>query len=155
MAGGVGGVETVTGSRYLLESDASRVLVDCGLFQGLKKLRARNWAEPGFSAAAVDAVVLTHADVDVFGVEFKGRRGVGGVEFDRIGCARTTRARLGPAAHEAKRGRIDDLDFAGARFEFQQGQVQLTLPVDKPVRLRNCRDCEKEKNQPSHLTTGW
>jgi metallo-beta-lactamase family protein len=60
----LGAAETVTGSRYLLESDDSRVLVDCGLFQGLKKLRQRNWAPPGFTAASVDAVVLTHAHLD-------------------------------------------------------------------------------------------
>jgi metallo-beta-lactamase family protein len=59
-----GAAETVTGSRYLVESAASRVLVDCGLFQGYKRLRQRNWAEPGFAAAAVDAVVLTHAHLD-------------------------------------------------------------------------------------------
>jgi metallo-beta-lactamase family protein len=60
----LGAAETVTGSRYLIESDASRVLVDCGLFQGYKKLRERNWAAPGFSAAAVNAIVLTHAHLD-------------------------------------------------------------------------------------------
>jgi metallo-beta-lactamase family protein len=60
----LGAAETVTGSRYLLESERSRVLVDCGLFQGYKKLRQRNWAEPGFSAAAVDAIALTHAHLD-------------------------------------------------------------------------------------------
>ena len=60
----LGAAETVTGSRYLVESQESRVLVDCGLFQGYKKLRERNWADPGFSPAAVDAVVLTHAHLD-------------------------------------------------------------------------------------------
>lgn len=60
----LGAAETVTGSRYLVESSRSRVLVDCGLFQGYKKLRERNWAEPGFTPAAVDAVVLTHAHLD-------------------------------------------------------------------------------------------
>lgn len=60
----LGAAETVTGSRYLLESDASRVLVDCGLFQGYKKLRQRNWAPPGFTPASLDAVVLTHAHLD-------------------------------------------------------------------------------------------
>ncbi len=60
----LGAAETVTGSRYLLESERSRVLVDCGLFQGYKKLRERNWAAPGFTAASLDAVVLTHAHLD-------------------------------------------------------------------------------------------
>ncbi len=60
----LGAAETVTGSRYLVETDGCRVLVDCGLFQGYKKLRRRNWLEPGFTPASIDAVVLTHAHLD-------------------------------------------------------------------------------------------
>ena len=59
-----GAAGTVTGSKYLIQSDRARVLVDCGLFQGLKELRLRNWQELPFSAAAVDAVILTHAHID-------------------------------------------------------------------------------------------
>jgi metallo-beta-lactamase family protein len=59
-----GAAETVTGSRYLVESEVSRVLVDCGLFQGVKKLRQRNWLAPGFTPGGLDAVVLTHAHLD-------------------------------------------------------------------------------------------
>ena len=60
----LGATGTVTGSRYLVEIQGQRVLVDCGLFQGYKKLRERNWAAPGFEAASIDAVVLTHAHLD-------------------------------------------------------------------------------------------
>ncbi|MBC7929925.1 MAG: MBL fold metallo-hydrolase [Rubrivivax sp.] len=59
-----GGVGTVTGSKYLVESGRSRVLVDCGLFQGLRELRERNWEDPPFDVRALDAVVITHAHVD-------------------------------------------------------------------------------------------
>lgn len=59
-----GGVGTVTGSKYLIETDRSRVLVDCGMFQGLKELRQRNWQEPPFDARAVNAVLITHAHID-------------------------------------------------------------------------------------------
>jgi metallo-beta-lactamase family protein len=59
-----GGVGTVTGSKYLVESQGSRVLVDCGLFQGLRELRERNWEDPPFDAKSLDAVVITHAHVD-------------------------------------------------------------------------------------------
>jgi len=59
-----GAAGTVTGSKYLIESDHARVLVDCGLFQGLKELRLRNWQELPFNAGAVDAVILTHAHID-------------------------------------------------------------------------------------------
>ncbi len=62
-----GAAETVTGSKYLLEAGDARVLVDCGMFQGLKELRLRNWARLPFPPKSVDAVVLTHAHIDHIG----------------------------------------------------------------------------------------
>lgn len=59
-----GGVGTVTGSKYLLESNGKKVLVDCGLFQGEKHLRERNWAEQPFDPTDLDAVIITHAHID-------------------------------------------------------------------------------------------
>jgi metallo-beta-lactamase family protein len=60
----LGATGTVTGSKYLVTGPGSRVLVDCGLFQGYKQLRLRNWATPPFDPRAIDAVVLTHAHID-------------------------------------------------------------------------------------------
>ena len=60
----LGAAETVTGSKYLLTDSQQRVLVDCGLFQGLKTLRLRNWAPLPFDPASISAVVLTHAHLD-------------------------------------------------------------------------------------------
>jgi metallo-beta-lactamase family protein len=60
----LGAARTVTGSKYLLEVQERRVLVDCGLFQGLKPLRERNWQPLPVPASSIDAVVLTHAHVD-------------------------------------------------------------------------------------------
>ena len=59
-----GGVGTVTGSKYLIEHNDARVLVDCGLFQGLKELRERNWQDPPFDPKSIDAVIITHAHID-------------------------------------------------------------------------------------------
>ncbi len=59
-----GGVGTVTGSKYLLEHNGKRILVDCGLFQGLKELRERNWQSPPFDPKEIDAVIITHAHID-------------------------------------------------------------------------------------------
>ena len=59
-----GAARTVTGSRFLIEHDGTRILVDCGMFQGRKEIRSRNWADPGFDPESVDAVVLTHAHID-------------------------------------------------------------------------------------------
>jgi metallo-beta-lactamase family protein len=60
----LGGVGTVTGSKYLLEADGLRVLVDCGLFQGYKQLRLRNWAPLPVDPTQIDLVILTHAHLD-------------------------------------------------------------------------------------------
>lgn len=59
-----GGAGTVTGSRHLLSYQGRRLLVDCGLFQGLKKLRLLNWEPPPFNPQAIDAAVLTHTHID-------------------------------------------------------------------------------------------
>ncbi|HKN82680.1 MAG TPA: MBL fold metallo-hydrolase [Pyrinomonadaceae bacterium] len=59
-----GGVGTVTGSKYLVNTERARVLVDCGLFQGLKELRERNWQEPPFDPRSINAVLITHAHID-------------------------------------------------------------------------------------------
>lgn len=60
----LGAVGTVTGSRYLLEDDGRKILIDAGLFQGRKELRERNWAPPTFDPADIDAMLLTHAHID-------------------------------------------------------------------------------------------
>ncbi len=60
----LGANATVTGSRYLIEAGDKRILVDCGLFQGYKPLRLRNWAPFPVDPASIDAVVLTHAHLD-------------------------------------------------------------------------------------------
>lgn len=85
----LGATGTVTGSRYLVEHRGRRLLVDCGLFQGLKQLRLRNWDALPLAAAQIDAVVLTHAHIDHSGflprlIEL-GFRG-------RIHCTRATRS---------------------------------------------------------------
>lgn len=62
-----GAARTVTGSKYLLEAGGARVLIDCGMFQGQKHLRERNWAGTPFKAGELDAVLLTHAHLDHVG----------------------------------------------------------------------------------------
>ena len=64
----LGAARTVTGSKYLLEADGQRVLIDCGLFQGLRELRRRNWSAFPFDPASLSAVLLTHAHIDHSGM---------------------------------------------------------------------------------------
>jgi metallo-beta-lactamase family protein len=60
----LGATGTVTGSKYLVNSGSRFILVDCGLFQGFKQLRLRNWAPLPVNPKLIDAVILTHAHID-------------------------------------------------------------------------------------------
>lgn len=60
----LGGVQTVTGSKYLIQTNQSNILVDCGLFQGYKELRLRNWTSLPINPKKIDYVLLTHAHID-------------------------------------------------------------------------------------------
>ena len=60
----LGAIGTVTGSRFLLEGAKSKVLIDCGLYQGLKELRLKNWERFSIDAASIDAVVISHSHLD-------------------------------------------------------------------------------------------
>lgn len=83
----LGAAGTVTGSKYLVRAGNNRLLVDCGLFQGFKPLRLRNWADPPFDPAGIAAVILTHAHIDHSGylplLVKKGFRG-------RVYCSEAT-----------------------------------------------------------------
>ncbi|MFZ3087053.1 MAG: MBL fold metallo-hydrolase [Methylotenera sp.] len=84
----LGATGTVTGSKYLLKSGEKRILVDCGLFQGLKQLRLKNWANLPINPKEIDAVVLTHAHIDHSGyLPLLVKQGFTG----KVYCSETTR----------------------------------------------------------------
>ncbi|MCX4029665.1 MBL fold metallo-hydrolase [Endozoicomonas sp. SM1973] len=60
----LGGTGTVTGSKYLITYQDKKILVDCGLYQGVKNVRLRNWQQFPVNPAAITAIILTHAHLD-------------------------------------------------------------------------------------------
>ena len=60
----LGAAGTVTGSKFLIQTESKRILVDCGLFQGLKELRLLNWGKLPVDVAQIDIVLLTHGHLD-------------------------------------------------------------------------------------------
>lgn len=60
----LGGAETVTGSKHLLKTPELTILIDCGLFQGVKYLREQNWMQLDTDVSEIDAIILTHAHLD-------------------------------------------------------------------------------------------
>jgi metallo-beta-lactamase family protein len=108
----LGAAGTVTGSRYLLERKGMRILVDCGLFQGLKNLRLRNWAAFPVKPKSVSAVLLTHAHLDHSGyLPALVRDGFDGA----IHCSKATRDLCKILLSDSARLQEQDAEFANRR----------------------------------------
>jgi metallo-beta-lactamase family protein len=96
----LGAAGTVTGSRHFLESGQARLLLDCGLFQGLKELRLRNWAPSPVPAPSIGGVLLSHAHIDHSGALPRlGREGFRGPVYCTGGTAELLQIMLPDAAH--------------------------------------------------------
>ncbi len=108
----LGATGTVTGSKYLVGVGSKRVLIDCGLFQGFKQLRLRNWAALPVPAHAIDTVVLTHAHIDHSGyLPLLVRQGFAGTVY----CTHATRALLGVLLPDSGRLQEEEATFANRR----------------------------------------
>ena len=103
-----GGAGTVTGSKHLLSHNGKHILVDCGLFQGLKNLRELNWEPLPIAPKELDAVVLTHAHAD-------HAHGLAGIETATSIAHESTRDRLAldPGAVAVAVGGLADGGAAG------------------------------------------
>lgn len=106
----LGGTETVTGSKFLVESGDTKVLIDCGLFQGYKWLRKRNWQSLPLDIDDLDAVVLTHAHLDHSGyVPRLYQQGYRGPVY----CHRATRDLCGVLLPDSGHIQEEDARFLG------------------------------------------
>ncbi len=124
----LGAARTVTGSKYLLEVDGHRILVDCGLFQGLKDLRLRNWAPLPVAPETIDCVVLTHAHIDHSGwLPRLVSQGFAGPVYCTAGTADLCRLVLPDAAHLQE----EDAKFANKRgYSKHQPALPLYTELD-------------------------
>src|SRR3954471_6766215 len=119
----LGAAGTVTGSKHLLEVDGRRILVDCGLFQGLKELRLRNWAPLPVDPASIDVVILTHAHLDHCG--YLPRLVAGGFR-GRVFCTSGTQDLCKIVLPDAGRLQEEDANYAN-RHGYSKHQPALPL----------------------------
>jgi len=119
----LGGVGTVTGSKCLVSAGASRILIDCGLFQGYKQLRLRNWSALPFDPQTLNAVVLTHAHLDHSGyIPLLAKSGFGGPIYCTSGTRDLCAILLPDSGHLQER----DAEFAN-RHAFSKHHPAMPL----------------------------
>ncbi len=136
-----GAAGTVTGSRHLLSSGSKRVLVDCGLFQGLKALRLRNREPLPFDVKSLDAVVLTHAHLDHSGfLPVLVREGYAGPIYCTEPTEDLTRILLADSGHLQE----EDARYANKKGHtrhrpaqplYTEEEARLVSPLLRPVPL--------------------
>lgn len=108
----LGGAGSVTGSKFLIEVGGARILIDCGLYQGGKELRLRNWAPFPVPPPSLDAIVLTHAHLDHVGyLPLLVREGFRG----EVVCTAATRALSRIVLPDSARLQEREADLANAR----------------------------------------
>lgn len=119
----LGATGTVTGSKYLVTSGDTRILVDCGLFQGLKELRLRNWDRLPIDLSTLSAVILTHAHIDHCGylplLVKQGYRG-------RVYCSGATRELCAIVLPDSGRLQEEQAEYAN-QHDFSKHKPALPL----------------------------
>lgn len=135
----LGAAGTVTGAKFLLEVEGAAVLLECGLFQGPRELRARNWSAPPLGTRPLEAVVISHAHIDHSGyLPRLAREGFTGPVYCSPGTAELLRIMLPDAAHlqeeEAEyRNRTGATRYQPALPLFTAEDAEAALKLLRPV----------------------
>lgn len=130
----LGATETVTGSRFLVSSDTTKILIDAGMFQGTHEIRQRNWDPFPIDPSTIDAVVLTHAHLDHCGyLPLLVRNGFN----KQIFCTKYTSKLTAVILRDSARLQTEDAEFA-AKKGFSKHA--------KPLPLYDITDVEKTLN---------
>jgi metallo-beta-lactamase family protein len=142
----LGAARTVTGSKYLVESNGTRVMVDAGLFQGLKELRERNWQDLPIPASSVDAIVLTHAHLDHCGylprLVAQGFRG-------RVFCTAGTQDLCRIVLPDSAKLQEEDADYANRHgFSKHKPALPLYKEIDAARALTELQPCGYDRAMP-------
>ena len=127
----LGAAQSVTGSKYLLELDKEKILIDCGLFQGQKELRLRNWASLPVDPSTISTVIITHAHIDHIG--YLPRLVKDGFH-GRIICTHATKDLMEIMLRDAARLQEEEANFA-----FKKGYSKHS----KPEPLFTVEDAER------------
>ena len=136
----------MTGSKYLVESNGTRVMVDAGLFQGLKELRQRNWQDLPVPASTIEAIVLTHAHLDHCGylprLVAQGFRG-------RVFCTAGTQDLCRIVLPDSAKLQEEDAAFANRHgFSKHKPALPLYRDVDASRALTQLQPCGYERPMP-------
>lgn len=125
----LGAAGTVTGSKHLLKTPSLNILIDCGLFQGLKALRVRNWEPLGVDVSSIHAVILTHAHLDHCGyLPLLGKQGFNG----KIYCTGPTRDLTEIILRDS--AKIQEEDAANAnKYRYTRHKPAVPLYTEKDV----------------------
>jgi metallo-beta-lactamase family protein len=142
----LGAARTVTGSKYLVQSDGAKVLFDAGLFQGLKELRERNWQDFPIPPADLNAIVLTHAHLDHCG--YLPRLVANGFK-GRVFCTAGTQDLCRIVLPDAGRLQEEDAEYANRHgFSKHQPALPLYREVDAFRAISQLQPCGYDRTYP-------
>jgi metallo-beta-lactamase family protein len=142
----LGAARTVTGSKYLVDANGARIMVDAGLFQGLKELRLRNWQDLPVPASSLEAIVLTHAHLDHCGylprLVAQGFRG-------RVFCTQGTQDLCRIVLPDAGRLQEEDAEYANRHgFSKHKPALPLYRETDAARALTLLQPCGYDRTMP-------